>query len=142
MNRATAIKELRDNLRAAPRSLAIGGGSKWTCRQGDESVRPVSTASLSGIVEYQPDEYTITVGAGTTLRDLIATLAENNQYLPFDPPFAAEGATLGGTVAAGLSGSGAQRHGRLRDFILAIQFMTGDGRLVRGGAPDGVLGWA
>lgn len=134
MNRPDAIRELRDHLLSAPRSLPIGSGSKWIRGQEDEGIRPLSTAGLTGIVEYQPNEYTITVGAGTALRDLSATLAEQDQYLPFDPPFTAEGATLGGTVAAGLSGSGAQRHGRLRDFILAIQFMTGDGRLVRGGA--------
>lgn len=134
MNDPAAVKALREALLAAPRALAVGSGSKWTGRGADAGITPVSTSGFTGIVEYHHDEYTISAGSGTPLSDLVAALAEHDQYLPFDPPYAAEGATLGGTVAAGLSGSGAQRHGRLRDFILAIQFMTGDGRLMRSGA--------
>ena len=60
-------------------------------------------------------------------------LAEHGQYLPFDPPLAAAGATLGGTVAAGLSGPGRYRYGGVRDFVLGVRFVDGMGNLVRGG---------
>jgi glycolate oxidase FAD binding subunit len=71
--------------------------------------------------------------AGTPLRDISATLAERGQYLPFDPPLLAAGATLGGTVASGLSGPGRFRFGGIRDFILGVRFVDGAGRLLRMG---------
>lgn len=93
----------------------------------------IDTQHLSGIVEYLPSEYTITVKAGTRLKDVIAKLAENNQYLPFNPPLAEAGATIGGAVAAGLSGPGAYRYGPLKDFIIGVRFVDGQGNFVRGG---------
>jgi glycolate oxidase FAD binding subunit len=62
-----------------------------------------------------------------------AQLASHGQYLPFDPPLVERGATLGGTVAAGLSGPGRYRYGGVRDFILGVRFVDGHGQLVRGG---------
>jgi glycolate oxidase FAD binding subunit len=62
-----------------------------------------------------------------------AELAKHGQYLPFDPPLAAEGATLGGTVAAGLSGPGRLRYGGVRDFIIGVRWVDGSGELIRGG---------
>jgi glycolate oxidase FAD binding subunit len=53
--------------------------------------------------------------------------------MPFDPPLVEAGATLGGTIAAGLSGSARFRYGGLRDFILGVHLVDGQGRLVRGG---------
>jgi glycolate oxidase FAD binding subunit len=129
-----SIGELKEVVLSNPCLLAAGGGTKWSRRESSSPVIPVSLAHFSGIIEYQPDEYTITARAGTPVRELAAALAKNGQYLPFDPPFVSEGASLGGMIASGLSGSGSQRYGRLRDFILAIEFMTGDGRVARGGA--------
>ena len=60
-------------------------------------------------------------------------LARHGQYLPFDPILSAHGSTLGGAVAAGVSGSGRYRYGGVRDFLLGVQFLDGKGRLVRGG---------
>ena len=88
---------------------------------------------LTGIIEYDPGEYTFTAYAGTRLAEIAVTLAEHGQYMPFDPPLVDGGATLGGTIASGLSGSGRYRYGGLRDFILGIHFVDGQGRLVRGG---------
>jgi glycolate oxidase FAD binding subunit len=130
----TSIGELREVVLSTSCLLAAGGGTKWTQNDTSSPVTRVSLSNLNGIVEYQPDEYTITARAGTPIRELVSVLAENGQYLPFDPPFVKEGASLGGTVASGMSGSKSQRHGRLRDFILAVEFMTGDGRVARGGA--------
>ncbi len=130
----TSIDELKEAVLSTAHLLPAGGATKWIRRESSSPIIPVSLSDFKGIVEYQPDEYTITARAGTPIRELTAALAKNGQYLPFDPPFISEGATLGGTIASGLSGSGSQRYGRLRDFILAIEFMTGDGRLVRGGA--------
>lgn len=127
----TSTVELIEAVRSAPRVLAFGAGTKPRLSQGDDNVLGLSTVRLSSLLEYEPDEYTFTALAGTRLRDLTAVLAEKRQYLPFDPPLAAAGATLGGTVAAGLSGPGRLRYGGVRDFILGIRFIDGSGRDLR-----------
>jgi glycolate oxidase FAD binding subunit len=73
------------------------------------------------------------VQAGTKLIEVVDALKANGQYLPFDPPLASEDATIGGTVAAGLSGPGAYRYGPLKDFIIGVRFVDGLGDLIRGG---------
>jgi len=115
------------------RFLAIGAGTKPALSAPPAGFTAVSLAGLSGIVEYDPGEYTFTALAGTPLAELQAALARNGQYLPFDPLGAAAGATLGGTIASGISGPGRLRYGGVRDFILGVRFVTGRGENVRGG---------
>jgi glycolate oxidase FAD binding subunit len=93
----------------------------------------IDMTGLAGIVEYEPGEFTFTALAGTRITDLDAALAEHGQYLPFDPPLRAAGATLGGTVAAGLSGPGRYRYGGIRDFILGVRYVDGRGQTLRAG---------
>lgn len=93
----------------------------------------MSTAGLSGVLEYEPSEYTFTALAGTPLSEIRETLAKNGQLFPFDPPFVEAGATLGGTTASGLSGPGRFRYGGIRDFVLGVKMVTGEGRAVFGG---------
>lgn len=123
--------ELADAVRSAPRVLAVGAGTKPRLSHVPADVVRISTAKLRGIVEYEPSEFTFTALAGTPVREITAALAERGQYLPFDPLFAAAGATIGGTVAAGVSGPGRFRFGGLRDFILGVRFVDGGGRLLR-----------
>ncbi len=130
---ATA-NELCDAIRAHPRVLAIGARTKPRLSAVSDDVALISTRRLSGIIAYDPGEFTFTALAGTPLREIRAALAERGQYLPFDPPLANSGTTIGGTVAAGLSGPGRFRYGGVRDFILAVQFADGTGQLLRGGA--------
>jgi glycolate oxidase FAD binding subunit len=127
----TTVPAFVDAIRAATQVNIVGAGTKPRLA-ADHGTR-VTTTALSGIVEYDPSEYTITALAGTTLRELSATLAQRGQYLPFDPLLVDAGATLGGTVAAGLSGPGRFRYGGLRDFILGVRFIDGEGRLLRAG---------
>lgn len=94
---------------------------------------PLDMTRFSGIVEYDPGEFTFTAMAGTTLRAIDAALASHGQYLPFDPLFVDAGATIGGTVAAGLSGPGRFRYGGVRDFVIGVRFIDGSGVLIRGG---------
>lgn len=121
--------ELAEAVRATPRLLAVGAGSKP--RLSAVACPKLSTLKLNGIVEYEPSEFTFTALAGTPVRDIAAALAERGQYLPFDPMLAHAGATLGGTVASGVSGPGRFRFGGLRDFILGVQFVDGAGRILR-----------
>lgn len=127
----TTPAELVEAVRSAPRVLAVGGGTKPRLSAVGGDVAQISTAKLSGIVEYEPSEFTFTALAGTPVKEIVAALAQRGQYLPFDPMFADAGATLGGTVASGVSGPGRFRFGGLRDFILGVRFVDGSGRLLR-----------
>ncbi|HEY2343943.1 MAG TPA: FAD-binding protein [Chthoniobacteraceae bacterium] len=126
-----SLGELAEAVRSMPHCLAVGAETKPRLSAAD--VPKLSMKSLSGIVEYDPSEFTFTALAGTSIREIAATLAKEGQYLPFDPMLVEAGATLGGTVASGLSGPGRFRYGGLRDFILGVRFVDGLGRLLRMG---------
>ena len=93
----------------------------------------LDATALDGIVTYDPSEFLITAMAGTRMETLVAALAENGQYFPFDPVLASAGATLGGTIASGVSGPDRMLYGSLRDFVMEVELIDGLGRLVRGG---------
>ncbi|MFG0265635.1 MAG: FAD-binding protein [Rhodopirellula sp. JB055] len=99
------------------------------------AARRYSTRNLSGILQYDPSEFTISVASGTPLEEVTAALSQHGQTLPFDPPRVQQGATIGGCVASGWSGPGRWRYGGLRDFILAASFLDGLGNEVHTGAP-------
>lgn len=126
-------EEVIDLVRAGTALMAKGGGTKPSLWEVADSTTAIDMADLSGIVEYLPSEYTITVRSGTKLQTVVEALGKNGQYLPFDPPLADQGASIGGTVAAGLSGPGAYRYGPLKDFIIGVRFVDGLGNHVRGG---------
>jgi len=93
----TTANELCDAIRAHPRVLAIAARTKprlsaVSAAQGDVAL--ISTLGLSGIIAYDPGEFTFTALAGTPLCEIRAALAERGQYLPFDPPLVESGATL------------------------------------------------
>lgn len=126
-----SLAELIEAVRACPKLLAFGGRTKPRLSEVDAT--HVSMRGLHGLVEYEPSEFTFTARAGTLVSEIVEALAARGQYLPFDPMLVASGATLGGTVAAGLSGPGRLRFGGLRDFILGVQFVDGLGRALRMG---------
>ena len=125
--------ELADAVCSAPRVLAVGAGTKPRLSAVGPEFARISTRELSGILEYEPSEFTFTALAGTSVKEISATLAERGQYLPFDPLLVEAGATIGGTVCAGLGGPGRWRFGGVRDFILGVRFVDGGGRLLRMG---------
>jgi glycolate oxidase FAD binding subunit len=91
----------------------------------------LSTERMTTVVEWSPADLTVIVEAGVPVAELATTLAQRGQtaVLP-------EGSgTVGGAVAAGLSGWARLRYGPIRDRTLEVVLATGDGRLVRGGAP-------
>lgn len=100
------------------------------------SQKPLRTLDIreyQGIVAYDPSEFLITARAGTPIAELQERLARHGQYLPFDPLFVAESATLGGTIASGISGPDRLLYGGIRDFIMEIAMLDGLGNFVRGG---------
>ncbi len=129
----TTISELQEAIAGSSTVSLQGGGTKSALRKVTDDSHRLDLTGLRGILEYEPGEYTFTALAGTPLATVEAALAEHGQYLPFDPPFVERGATLGGTIAAGLSGSGRVRFGGVRDFLIGVRFVDGQGRLVRGG---------
>lgn len=131
--RPASPEEAQDMVRSNSRLLPRGGGSKPALSTPPEDVPGLELSGLSGVLEYEPDEYTFIALAGTPLAEVENLLAQHGQYLPFDPMLAQHGATLGGTVAAGVSGPGRQRYGGVRDFLIGVRFIDGRGQLVRGG---------
>ena len=106
-----------------------GGGSKDF--YGNSLVgEPLDTCEYAGILNYEPSELVVTARCGTPLAELERALAENGQMLPFEPPHFGPGATLGGCVAAGLSGPRRASAGAVRDFVLGARLLDGRGRLL------------
>lgn len=131
---ADLVAEMQETVASTPRLLPAGARTKpalCTALADDLSVLDVSR--LAGVLEYDPAELTFTALAGTPVAEVAAMLAEHGQYLPFDPPFASAGATLGGVVGAGVSGSNAYRRGGVRDFVIGVQVIDGTGRLISAG---------
>lgn len=124
--------QIQDFVRDNERIHVIGRGTKSALHPAAGAAALADLSALSGIVEYQPSEYTITVRAGTPVADIAAALAEQGQYLPFDP-LLPDSATIGGTVAANLSGPRRYRYGGVRDFILGASVVDGAGRAFRVG---------
>ena len=132
----TALEKLSERVReaaAAKRALRLrGGGSKDFYGQTLEG-EPLDTRAYSGIVAYEPSELVITARCGTPLAEVEAAMRERGQHLSFEPPHfgnATSFATLGGVVAAGLSGPGRQAAGALRDFVLGARIMDGRGQVL------------
>jgi len=103
-----------------------GGGSKDFYGQALEG-EVLDTRAYAGIVAYEPTELVITVRAGTPLAELEAALRAQGQQLAFEPPHFGPAATVGGMVAAGLSGPRRQCAGAVRDFVLGVRLLDGRG---------------
>lgn len=113
--------------------VAAGGGTKLEI--GNISNRIgfiVSTRNLNTIFEYTPADLVATVGAGFTLEDLQNRLQNHRQYLPIDAPFANR-ATLGGIVATSSYGSLRFSTGTIRDWLIGIKVVNGDGSITKAG---------
>ena len=106
-----------------------GSGSKFFF--GRPTVGTVLDVSRhQGIVSYEPSELVLTARAGTTLREITNTLSASAQILGFEPPWFGDGATLGGTIACGLSGPRRPYSGAARDFVLGVKCITGTGQVM------------
>jgi glycolate oxidase FAD binding subunit len=122
---------LRDTVARAGAVVAVGARTQWDT--GNPAHESVEVHAPAGIVAYEPDDMTITLGAGTSFAELDSVLAAHGQECALDPRDAA--ATVGGIVACGLSGIRRLQHGPLRDHVLEVRFVTGDGSVVKGGGP-------
>jgi len=127
---------LADQVRAAAASkqrLAIHGHGTKLFYTGELTGEPLDVTGHRGIVSYEPTELVITARAGTSLADIEAALTEQNQMLGFEPPHFGENATLGGTIACGLSGPRRPYTGAARDFVLGTHIINGRGERLKFG---------
>lgn len=129
--------EFMDRIRSAAANktaLCIqGGGTKnWYGQTPRGEI--LDTARHTGIIDYDPTELVMTARSGTLLSELQSTLAEQGQMLAFEPPAFGAQATIGGVIAAGLSGPRRASAGSVRDFVLGAVLINGRAeRLVFGG---------
>jgi glycolate oxidase FAD binding subunit len=107
----------------------VGTRTQWEI--GNPPAAGIEVAAPAGVTKYEPEDLTITVGAGTSFAALDAALAAHGQECALDPRDRA--ATVGGIVACGLSGIRRLRHGPLRENVLEVRFVSAEGRLVKGG---------
>jgi glycolate dehydrogenase FAD-binding subunit len=150
------VEAFAAHIRAASREqpLRIRGGGSKDFYGGPLVGEVLDTSEYKGIVSFEPSELVITARAGTPLAEVEAALAEKGQFLPFEPPnFYPPGkpgaassplpegegpgvrvsggpATIGGVVAAGLSGPRRTAVGAARDFVLGVKLMDGEARIL------------
>ncbi len=132
------VERVRD-ARARRGVLRIRGSDTKAFYGGEPRGEPLDLRALAGISRYEPTELVVTARAGTLLAELEATLAAEGQHLAFEPPrFAAGGAvdaaprggTVGGMVAAGLSGPARAAAGAVRDHVLGATLLNGKAELL------------
>ncbi len=113
--------------------VPVGGGTKLHLGNPPRSARlAVRTGRLRGIVEYEPDNMTVSALSGTPLQELQDVLREKGQFLPLDAPRPAE-ATIGGLVACNTSGPIRFRYGTIRDFLIGVKIVHADGVRTKAG---------
>ncbi len=129
-----AIVEQVHAARSAGTTLAIHGG-KTKAFYGNpvRADAELDCTSHCGVIAYEPTELAITVRSGTPLAEVEALLAEHGQAFPFEPPHFGERATIGGMVAAGLSGPCRPYAGSVRDAVLGVRMLNGQGEVLQFG---------
>jgi glycolate oxidase FAD binding subunit len=131
-----ATDGFRERIRAATASgtkLRIRGGGTKDFYGETPAGEVLDTRAHAGIVAYEPTELYVAARCGTPLAELERTLDEQNQMLAFEPPHFGDGSTVGGMVAAGLSGPRRVQAGAVRDFMLGVEVVDGNGDALRFG---------
>ena len=126
------LEQVRDAASSVtPLSIEGGGSKRFYGHRSSGAVLAVD--SHSGIIDYTPSELVVSARAGTPLTELEAALGQAGQMLAFEPPHFGTGATLGGSIACGLSGPRRPWSGAARDFVLGVTCINGNGELLRFG---------
>jgi glycolate oxidase FAD binding subunit len=150
MQSACATLDIRDEADAVDAICAakakgdccaiVGGGSKSGLGRYAPQARALSTAALTGVTLYEPDELVLSARAGVPLSEIEALLDRHGQQLAFEPMdygrlFGAEmgGATIGGAIAVNAAGPRRIKAGAARDHLLGFRCVTGRGELVKSG---------
>lgn len=129
---AVFAEKIRD---AGARKIAVcprGGGTKAFLGRSVQA-EAIDLSAHRGVISYEPTELVITVRCGTPLDEVRRLLAEAGQMVAFEPPAFGVGATIGGTIACGLSGPARPYRGSARDFVLGVTCINGLGERLRFG---------
>jgi glycolate oxidase FAD binding subunit len=122
--------------KAAKLNLAIvpwgGGTMQYLGNSPRRYDIAIDLTQMNSIVEYTPDDLTITVQAGATIDSIQSTLAIHNQFLALDPALPSR-ATIGGTLAANATGPARLRYGTARDFSLGMSVVNAEGKITKSG---------
>ena len=110
----------------------IGAGTKSYVGDTAPTDIEVGTSRLGGVIDHEPADLTVTVGAGMRIADLAQVLQRAGQFLPLDPPHADE-ATIGGVIAANSNGFWRARYGAVRDLLIGTRTALADGTVALAG---------
>ncbi len=133
---ADLTEALRERVAAAAGDatpLAITGGGTKDFLGRIAQAEPLDVSGHRGIVTYEPTELVLSARGGTPLSEVEAALEADGQMLAFEPPSFGAEATIGGTIAAGLSGPARPYAGAARDFVLGTRVLNGRGEALRFG---------
>ena len=134
VERPTSVSESASLLRDTTGALLFrGAGTKQAWGGTPQADLIVETTALTRLLAHNPADMTVAVEAGMALRDLQAALGAEGQWLAFDPPSEAAGATIGGLLATGDSGPRRLRYGGLRDLVIGVTLVLADGTVAHAG---------
>jgi glycolate oxidase FAD binding subunit len=138
MNEADKSHSLHEQVLLAqenttPLNICGSGSKNFLGHSRSVATQPLNVTAHRGIVEYDPRELVLTARSGTPLADIESALAQAGQMLAFEPPHFGNNATLGGTIACGLSGPRRPYSGSARDFVLGCKILNGRGELLNFG---------
>ncbi len=122
---------IKDAAAAGKSVVAVGGGTFEQygnlCKKG---TLPVSTLAMKDVIEVDPANQFATMGAGLSFDEFQAILGEKNQWLPIRPPYFGGASTIGSLVAMGASGPERMLYGAPRDYLLGLQYIDSQGRII------------
>src|SRR4051812_33375015 len=116
--RPQSHQELQESLRSAA--------------QKHQRIEAVSLEHFTRVLEYFPEDLTVTVEAGISLPSLQAELGRKGQWLPLDPPQSAE-VTIRSLIEENLSGPRRHGYGTVREHLIGLKVMLPDGRIIKSG---------
>ena len=133
--RPTDLREVRDALLDTAGPLVVTGtdtAADWASDLGDVDT-VLDTTGLTGVIAHNPGDMTVSLRAGTPLRELAGELAPHGQYVAFDAARVADGASVGGLIATADAGPSALVFGSLRDLVIGVTLVLADGSVARSG---------
>lgn len=108
----------------------VGGNTKSFLGSPERATDNLSTSGHRGVIQYEPGELVLQARSGTRLKEIEQLLSGEGQMLGFEPPGYGDDATIGGVVAAGISGPMRPYKGAVRDFVLGMTVVNGKGEKV------------
>jgi glycolate oxidase FAD binding subunit len=132
-DRAELAAMVRDLYAAGKTFAFVGGGTELELGNPPRALDTVvRTTALDRVIDYSPEDQTITVEAGMRIAALDAVLAQHDQMLPIDVGDR-NNATIGGAIATNAFGAQRHRYGSIKDLIVGVEFVRPDGVTAHGG---------